>query len=328
MGKRILLSILFLMLLSCEGANMSGTKVNEYSNADLNIEATQDTVDKTFFGKIDAITLTELTTTTVPAISINSVVENNNTFYEFATEDAISTTDPVTTATVADGTVYVCLIPDLGNDEIDGAFTATAPTWSDTKKGWYGTGDQANYRYLPIKMTKAGALYSAKIFFPVNAILYYTFPAIEPTYTTGALVNASLSADDGGSSSYTDIVFNTEDLDIAANYNDTTGVFTAPRNGYYRFEVTLIFNFTANSTYVIDVRNYIDTSARHTYTRKEYRVNGTAESDQINLSDYVQLTAGETYKWAWQVSTGTASQVDLLAGARMLAKELYTNIPE
>jgi hypothetical protein len=41
-------------------------------------------------------------------------------------------------------------------------FTNTAPTWSDSKQGWYGTGGSANYRYLNFIMTKATTSYSEK----------------------------------------------------------------------------------------------------------------------------------------------------------------------
>jgi len=214
---------------------------NDYSNSDANILAMQDALDSTFFGKIDSITLTEFDSATVPAIAAGSAVECNGALYKATTEIAISTTDPVTDSTVADGTVYALLVPTSGTasssttdttgyatttteitlasagtgtilvgdrvqfagdshtyevttgdaDVSDGgsiviaspgllasiaasavaitiysgsltsAFTATAPTWSDSKQGWYGTGDQANYRYIA-RALKATASYTEK----------------------------------------------------------------------------------------------------------------------------------------------------------------------
>ena len=79
---------------------MAGTLINDYSNSDSNILAVQSTLDKTFFGKIDSITLTEFDSSTVPAIAAGSVVENNGAIYSFSSEESISLTDPVTSATV------------------------------------------------------------------------------------------------------------------------------------------------------------------------------------------------------------------------------------
>ena len=153
---------------------MSGVLLNDFSNSDSNILKVQSTLDKTFFGKVDSITLTEFDSSTVPAIAAGSVVENNGSLYQFASEEAISTTDPGTSSTVADGTVYVLLVPGTGT--ITAAFTATAPTWSDSKQGWYGTGDEANYRYLPYYMTKVSTVYSKKYTFPIKNNSWYAIP--------------------------------------------------------------------------------------------------------------------------------------------------------
>ena len=138
---------------------MPGVLLNDFSNSDQNILKVQSTLDKTFFGKIDTITLTEFDSSTVPAIAAGSVVANNGSLYQFASEEAISTTDPGTSSTVADGTVYVLLVPGTGT--ITSAFTATAPTWSDSKQGWYGTGDEAGYRYIG-RCFKATTTYTDK----------------------------------------------------------------------------------------------------------------------------------------------------------------------
>jgi hypothetical protein len=138
---------------------MAGDKVNNYSQVDSNILELQLTTDKTFKG-YHQLTLTNYDNTTVPAIAAGSAIEVNGALYKFDSEEAISTTDPVTSAAVADGTVYVCIIPDTTT--ATAAFTATAPTWSDSKQGWYGTGGQANYRYAEYVMTKATSAYSYK----------------------------------------------------------------------------------------------------------------------------------------------------------------------
>lgn len=63
---------------------------------------------------------------------------------------------------LSNGTVYIKIVPDTGAGTCAAAFTDTAPTWDNTKMGWYGTGGDANHRYL-FKLTKGGAsLYEEK----------------------------------------------------------------------------------------------------------------------------------------------------------------------
>ena len=57
---------------------------------------------------------------------------------------------------LSNGTVYIKIVPDTGAGTCAAAFTDTAPTWDNTKMGWYGTGGDANHRYL-FKLTKGGA---------------------------------------------------------------------------------------------------------------------------------------------------------------------------
>ena len=147
---------------------MAGDKVNNYSQIDSNILELQLTADKTFKG-YHQLTLTEYDTTTVPAIAAGSAIECNGALYKFDTEEAISTTDPVTSAAVADGTVYVVIVP--GATTCTAAFTATAPTWSDSKQGWYGTGGQANYRYVG-GMGKSTTYYYEKFLYDKQSIVF------------------------------------------------------------------------------------------------------------------------------------------------------------
>jgi len=131
-------------------------KINNFANDDTDILALQTTVDALYQ---NSYSLTEYDSTTVPAIAAGSKIEVNGSLYRAATEEAISTTDPVTSSAVADGTIYICMIPSGDASTCTAAFTATAPTWSDSKQGWYGTGDYANYKYLNYVIIKATASY-------------------------------------------------------------------------------------------------------------------------------------------------------------------------
>ena len=139
---------------------MAGTKVNAYTIDDLNIETLMLTTDKAFKG-LDQLTLTHMTDTTVPAIAAGSVIEVNGVLIKFDTEEAISTTDPHTSATVANGIVYIY----INGTTMTASFTATAPTWSNSKQGFYGLTTWANWRYIPVAMLKATSSYSGKSYF-------------------------------------------------------------------------------------------------------------------------------------------------------------------
>jgi len=136
---------------------MAGSKVNNYSQVDSNILELQLTSDQNFKGK-HLVSLTNYDTTGLPAIAAGSNIEINGGFYKFASEEAISTTDPVTATTVADGTVYIMINPTT----VTAYFTATAPTWSDSKQGFYGLTTWANWRYLEYMMYKATSDYFYK----------------------------------------------------------------------------------------------------------------------------------------------------------------------
>lgn len=138
---------------------MAGSKLNDYGIGDENIEAVQLTLDKTF-KNLQPVSLTNYDNDTVPAVAAGSVVEVNGAYYKFDTEEAISTTDPVTSLTVADGVVYIYFVP--SGDTVTVAFSATAPTWSDSKQGHYGTAGQANYRSTHAVWYKSSTTYAGK----------------------------------------------------------------------------------------------------------------------------------------------------------------------
>ncbi len=123
---------------------MALTQINSYTQIDTNIQAVQTTLDKTRIGMM-SVSLTNklLSVYTVPAIAAGSWVEVGGALYSADTEQAISTTDPITGVTVDDGLIWF-VISSAGAAYM----TKTAPTWSDAKQGWYGTGDYAADRYI------------------------------------------------------------------------------------------------------------------------------------------------------------------------------------
>ncbi len=136
---------------------MAGTIVNTFANTgNTDVDNIELCLTDIFKGH-NILSLTNMDNTTVPAIAAGSFIEVNGSLISFSSEEAISITDPHTGATVADGTVYVM---------IDGTnrlayFTATSPTWSDSKQGWYGLTTWANWKYISL-MIKETTSYSYK----------------------------------------------------------------------------------------------------------------------------------------------------------------------
>jgi len=149
---------------------MAGTQVNTYTNEDTDIGAMQLTLDKVFHG-LDMLTLTHMADTTVPAIAAGSVFEVNGALIKFDAEESI------TVGGVANGTVYIM----VDGSALTAAFTATAPTWSDVKQGFYGTGGDANKRYVPVCMTKATAAYNNKRYIGYRNLKALDFDDIDLT---------------------------------------------------------------------------------------------------------------------------------------------------
>lgn len=223
---------------------MALVKENNYSNVDSNILEMQETLDAAYIGK-HQVSLTEMTTTTVPAIASGSLIEVNGSLLRATTETAISTTDPVTSATVADGTVYIM----IDGSTLSAAFTATPPTWSDTKQGWYGTGGQANFRYLNFYMVKATASYSAKAiiegsFLPVGTQekkFSYGVPAFSVVCDNSQTL---------GTNTIDLVNFDKENFDTASAYDTSAKTYTIPAAGKYMISawINVAANITAGNT--------------------------------------------------------------------------------
>lgn len=133
---------------------MAGTKYGSFAVGDANLDNLMLFSAGSITG-YQALTLTEMATTTVPKIAAGSKLEIGGSLYIFNADETISTTDPVTSATVADGTVFIMINPTT----ILPYFTATEPTWSDTKQGWYGIGTYAGWRYLDYTCNKSTSIY-------------------------------------------------------------------------------------------------------------------------------------------------------------------------
>ena len=95
-----------------------------------------------------ALSLTNFTNDDEPTIAAGSVVEISGSLYSVTSNQSITGW-----AGIGNGPVWVKLVPD-GTNPFTAEYTSTAPTWFDSKQGWYdGTGTD---RYVA-GLTKTGA---------------------------------------------------------------------------------------------------------------------------------------------------------------------------
>ena len=113
---------------------MATDKINNYSIGDNNFESVMLTLDQTFRNKHDCYSFS------ATALKAGSVIEINGSLYP-VTQDV---TLPDMTSNK-----YLMAVPSSS-----GTFTllatSTAPTWTDSKQGFYGTSTTANYKYIAV----------------------------------------------------------------------------------------------------------------------------------------------------------------------------------
>jgi len=146
---------------------MAGSKINDYAIGDSNIQTVMLTLDKTFKGQ-HQVSLTNYDTTAESQVAAGSVIEIGGALYKFDSNESI-------TGSPSDGTVYIMAVP--AGDSVTCAYTNTAPTWSDSKQGWYGTGATVNNRYLEFKLKKTGGDWTEK-----DGIYFDSWTYTDPIY--------------------------------------------------------------------------------------------------------------------------------------------------
>lgn len=261
---------------------MSSVQINYYSNSDVSIIDLMNTADASFIGR-HQVSLTNYDNTSLPAIAAGSIVENNGGLFKFTTETAIS-------GSPSDGTVYIYLVPSgdpaLGTATVTPTFTNTAPTWSDSKQGWYGTSGSANYRYLEFKITKSTTYYVKSHFYDktsINKSIVYAYS------TSNQTINASTT---------TTIIYNTATIDSKSEYNVSNGNFTPQQSGNYRIVSYLYFSASSTGQNGIKI---IKNSSPLTYPYDIYPTYYSGEPSvsinfiiQLNVGDIISVAASQS----------------------------------
>ena len=231
----------------------TNAKLNTYASGDVNLTNIMQVLDKTRVGIIP-LTITHMSDNVVPAITAGSFIEVGGSLFYLSAEEAISITDPTTGTTVANGVIYVIAIP--SGDDITFAFTATAPAWSDTKQGWYGTGSHTGCRYTH-RLYKTVSGYNSK-----HAIKNCNHSKLQVDYEHVIAV-ASLGSQTVGNATEKLLASPSEVIDTH-NAFSPTATFTAPVRGIYRCNAQIKVNagsgnffFKKNGTYntpSVDIR--------------------------------------------------------------------------
>jgi len=253
---------------------MSLTKINTYSNVgNSSIDNLMLCSDDLFIGH-DKLTLTHLLDTTVPAIAAGSIIDISGDLFSAGSEESISTTDPHTSTTVVDGLIYIFVNSATGL----AYFTATIPTWSDSKQGWYGTGGYAGYRYLNYHIYKSSTTYYKRGKINLQGFrAHMSASQAIPNIGTGAVK----------------INFDTEEYDYDSCFSTSNKRFTAVVSGLYMIEINVVIDaLSAGDYFYLGITS---TGTRYSGTVKNY--SGTGAANQvINITIYEYFTAGQYFE--------------------------------
>ena len=158
---------------------MATDKINNYSIGDNNFESVMLTLDQTFRNKHDCYSFS------ATALKAGSVIEINGSLYP-VTQDV---TLPDMTSNK-----YLMAVP-----ASDGTFTlmatSTAPTWSDSKQGFYGTSITANYKYIAVLESAVMYKYNDRPFY-VGAIFADALNMSGNITTAGDITCDDITCDD------------------------------------------------------------------------------------------------------------------------------------
>jgi len=237
---------------------MAGNKVNTYSIGDSNIQSVMLTLDRAYKG-MHQVSLTNYSTTAESQVAAGSVIEIGGGLYKFDSNETI-------TGTPSDGTVYIMAVP--SGDSVTCSYTNTAPTWSDSKQGWYGTGATVNNRYLEFVIIKTGAIWNFKHKLKRgNSPLYCAWSA---DYTATATTTVS----------YSDIIPSSK-IDPYSILDISTGVLTIPKTGLYKIFInSSIFKTSGQGSGMV-----------HLQTQTRFSKNGSSLGIFINnLSSLTFIT--------------------------------------
>lgn len=132
---------------------------------------------------------------------------------------------------------------------------------------------------------------------------HITFPRTSGflAYQNGSIANVT-----GDATPYVGI-FNTEVFDINNDFDNTTGIFTAPITGHYQFHSTILFSNISAANNFGNTKLYINGGASGTYLSFTGNIGVIKDGGNLcafHISLLVSLTAGDTVTSVGFVSGG------------------------
>lgn len=154
---------------------------------------------------------------------------------------------------------------------------------------------------------------AANLVFATNGSNVGDWRKLTPSMTAPnhfAAYNSSADADVTGDGTFYTPVFDTEIVDSGGNYNNTTGVYTAPVTGYYCFECTLYIQQVGagHSQFLMQL-----VTSNRTITGSSINPANLASGGEASLTGVflvVEMDAGDTASIRFRVTASTKT-VDL-----------------
>jgi len=255
---------------------MAGSKVSNFAIGDSDIQSVMLTLDKTFKGQ-HQVSLTNYDTTAESQVAAGSVIEIGGALYNFDSNESI-------TGTPSDGTVYIMAVP--SGDRVTCAYTNTAPTWSDSKQGWYGTGATANNRYLEFVLIKSSSSWSKKIF-----NVYRKLGGIK------GYVGLEVGTVSGLTTGEHKVLWQSN-VDNLNEWDNSTSKFTAKKTGLYNIKFRSFFLISSSGTGAVAYGYKLNSGSFEPICGL---ASGGTQSPSYNLA----LTAGDVLEFYFSVSITT-----------------------
>lgn len=249
---------------------MAGSLIPNGAIGTTNIQYVTTKLDKVDTG-LHTLSLTNYDSTSESAIAAGSRVEVNGAYYEFPTNETI-------TGSPSDGTVYIMLIPN--GSSITAQYTNTAPTWSDSKQGFYGTGANANYRYAEFVLYLDSSSWTKKERFNIYSETPAAFNAFGKHYfgdSASQIIPVTTK---------TTINFPTKSILQNMEYN--AGIYTIKDKGSYSLD-GLIYWSAATSNHCWYEINGVSGEVADVY-EEMLLINET----MVNFSRIINLEEGDT----------------------------------
>ena len=239
-----------------------------------------------------ALTLTEMTTTTIPQIAEGSRIEINGTLFKFDANDSIS-------GSATTGTNYI-YITSAGV----ATWTTTDPTWFDSKQGWYDSTGSYRYASYIVSLSTVGSYYRKAAFDICNkgpAGVVFSFRATGntgPITTQTAVTGLTRTGSGAAAIDYSDAPW-------GILSGGTSGYITIPFSGLYEIRISSFSNSTTVSGRAFARYNTALTGQIIAYCDSIYPGAAYAISGGVGQEFSGFFTKGDKIHVSGQISSGT-----------------------